>query len=345
MNISENITLSPPTLPQADGNNTISISDLRAMEIQYLLMAVPSYHDVQTGDSIVGQLCLNGDCSSGNQTGVLKSIPYTITPDKTHESPYYLLFVLNDISQYGSYQAQYTITSYGNTRSSPAVNINLISKNSSSLSDYIPSVPNATGDQGTLLTEDDYYRLDKLTVNVPVYDDMAPGHTVRVLWKGRRKDIIYKTPPQTVSVAAPMTFYVPRFEFIDNISDTVKVLFSVERSADNIVEFSGTLHLSIEGQSLDLPAPSLAYNYDDGSIQVIVSYSGMTTEQTIEVRLVGKTMVQTDLQTVDNLQNMVIDIPNDWAEENRGHLVLIDYAIGDINGDRYNFSHILRRVL
>ncbi|MBD2780392.1 hypothetical protein [Xenorhabdus szentirmaii] len=211
------------------------------------------------------------------------------------------------------------------------MNVNIISKNASSLSNYMPSVPDATGNQGTLLTEDDYYRLDQLTISVPVYDNMAPGHIVRVLWKGRRKDIVYKTAPQTVNTAAPMMFHIPRMEFIDNIGDTVKVLFSVERAENNIVEFSGVFHLSIEGQSLDLPAPTLEYNYDDGSIKVIVSYPGMTAEQTVEVRLIGKTMYQPDYIVVNNLQRMVFDIPNDWVEENWGRPVLIDYAVGDIN--------------
>lgn len=345
MKNSEQITLSPPKFTQAYGTNTINIHDVNEMGNKYLLMEVPRYDHEEIGDGIFGLLCLNGDCSSSNNAGVIKSLPYTITPDKEKESPYYLLFLVDDISLYGTYQAQYEIISHGNERNSPTVNINLVFVNSPGLPDYIPSVPEATGEQGTLLTKDDYYRLDKLKVNVPVYDGMALGHTVRVLWQGRRKDIVYRTPTQTVNEVTPMTFYIPRLEFTDTIDYTAKLQFTVERTPDDgVIDYSGILHLEIEGQKLNLSAPTLDYN-SDGSIQVIVSYPNMTTEQTVEVRLIGKTMMQTDLQTVDNVQRMAIDIPSDWEQENRGHLVLIDYAIGDIYGDRYSFSGVLRRVL
>ncbi|MBC8953528.1 hypothetical protein [Xenorhabdus sp. PB62.4] len=345
MKNSEQITLSPPKFTQAYGTNTINIHDVDEMGNKYLLMEVSRYDNEETGDGIFGLLCLNGDCSESNNTGVIKSLPYTITPDKEKESPHYLLFLVDEISLYGTYQAQYKIISNGNESNSPTVNINLVFVNSPSLSDYIPSVPEATGKHGTLLKKDDYYRLDKLKVNVPIYEGMAPGHTVRVLWQGRRKDIIYWTPGQTVNEVTPMTFYIPRLEFTDTIGYTAKVQFIVERIPDSgITEYSSILHLEIEGQELNLPAPTLDYN-NDGSIQVVVSYPNMTTEQTVEVRLIGKTMIQTDLQTVDNVQRMEIDIPFNWEQENRGHLVLIDYAIGDIYGDKYSFSGVLRRVL
>ncbi|MDC9582509.1 hypothetical protein PSI15_13195 [Xenorhabdus sp. PR6a] len=332
------IELSPPVFPQANGTDTINMHDVHVMGNRYLLMNVGKYVDEEIGDEIVGYLRFNDG-------SVITSIPYYITPDKQDFSPYSLLFPVDDITRYGSYQAQYKIVSHGNERDSPTVNINLVFSDSSSLSDSLPSVPEATGNQGKLLTKDDYYRLDQLKINVPVYEGMAPGHTVKVLWQGRRKDITYSTPTQTVNEVAPMTFYIPRLEFIDNIGDTVQIRFAVERTSDNYIEYSGSFRLEIEKQDLDLPAPNLNYNFDDGSIQVIVSYPGMTLEQTVEIRLIGNTMRQTNYQRLDNVQQMVIGIPSDWAQENRGRLVLIDYAVGDIYGNKYRFSHILRRVL
>ncbi|BET97074.1 hypothetical protein [Xenorhabdus taiwanensis] len=334
----EDITLSPPTFPQAHGTDTINIHDLRIMNTEYILMEVPRYDDAKTGDEIDGYLCLDDDNSV-----VIKNRPYSVSPSTLHSSPYILLFPVDEISKYGAYQAKYKVISHGNERESPTVNIKFIFFDSSKLSDYIPGVPEATGKQGTLLTKDDYYRLDQLKVIVPVYEGMAPGHTVRVLWKGRRSDITYVSPLQTVNNVIPMTFYIPRMEFIDTIGDTATLHFSVTRTPGDVVEYSGDLQLEIEGQPLNLPAPNLEYN--DGSIQVIISYPDMRLSQTVNIRLVGQTMWQTNYQILDNVEHIAIDIPYDWAQENSGKLVLIDYAVGDIYGSRDSFSHILRRVL
>ncbi|KLU14075.1 MULTISPECIES: hypothetical protein [Xenorhabdus] len=335
----DSITLSPPTFPQAHGTDTINIHDLSIMGTEYILMEVPRYDDAKTGDEIEGYLYLSDDNSV-----VIKSRPYTVAPDKLHTSPYTLLFTVDEFSKFGTYQAKYKVISHGNERESPTVNIKFISFDSSKLSDYIPSVPEATGKQGTLLTKDDYYRLDKLEVIVPVYEGMAPGHAVKILWKGRRSDITYEPETQIVTEVIPMTFYIPRMEFIDTIGDTATLYFSVTRtSGSDAVEYSGDLQLEIEGQALNLPAPNLEYN--DDSIQVIIRYPGMRSNQTVNIRLVGQTMWQTNYQVLDNIERIAIDIPSDWVQENSGKLVLIDYAVGDIYGNRDNFSHILRRVL
>ncbi|MDC9595698.1 hypothetical protein [Xenorhabdus anantnagensis] len=339
----DKITLPSPQFPQANGTDTINIHDIREMGNKYLLMSVGKYKDEEVGDEINGYLWLSDDGSKENNTVCLKSLPYYITPDKETDSPYYLLFLVDEVSQYGTYQAQYKIISHGNERDSPIVNINLVFQDSSSLSDYIPNVPEATGEQGSLLTKNDYYRLDRLQVDVPIYEGMALGQSVKVLWQGRRKNYIYSTPTQIVNEVKPMRFTIPRMEFIDTIGDTAKVKFTVERVPSTGIEYSGILHLGIEGQDLNLPVPTLDYN--NGSIQVVIRYPDMTVEQTVEIRLVGKTMVQTPYQPVDNVQQMLIDIPYDWVQENRGHLVLIDYAVGSMSGMEYRFSRVLRQIL
>ncbi|WP_139837482.1 hypothetical protein [Xenorhabdus beddingii] len=66
-----------------------------------------------------------------------------------------------------------------NSAQSKTATVN-IEKISSSLPDYFPTVPETTGNNGTLLTKGDYYRLDNLEVTVPIYTGMASGQTVLV---------------------------------------------------------------------------------------------------------------------------------------------------------------------
>ncbi|MDC9594914.1 hypothetical protein [Xenorhabdus sp. IM139775] len=122
----EKIELSPPVFPQASGTDTINMHDVHIMGNKYLLMNVGKYVDEEIGDEIVGYLRFNDG-------SVITSIPYYITPDKQDFSPYSLLFPVDKITLYGSYQAQYKIISHGNERDSPTVNVNLVFSDSSSL--------------------------------------------------------------------------------------------------------------------------------------------------------------------------------------------------------------------
>ncbi|MBD2795071.1 hypothetical protein ID856_00765 [Xenorhabdus sp. 18] len=140
------IELSPPVFPQANGTDTINMHDVHVMGNRYLLMNVGKYVDEEIGDEIVGYLCLNGDYSNDNNNGIIKSLPYYITPDKEEESSYFLLFYVDEISRYGAYQAKYRIISHGNERDSPTVNIkiekDLISPNpSEDIYSVITSIP------------------------------------------------------------------------------------------------------------------------------------------------------------------------------------------------------------
>ncbi|PHM24776.1 hypothetical protein [Xenorhabdus budapestensis] len=338
------VTLAPPTFPQADGTGTIYIHNLQAMENEFIIMYVPHYPDADVGDEIIGYLCLHGDCSNSENGAVIKSSSYYMTPDRVDLPPYVLLFHINEISIYGKFQAHYKVISRGNVNESQRVNINLTYSDISSLSSYIPRAPDATGNQGNLLTKDDYYKLDRLRIDVPVYDGMASGQVVNVQWQGR-KGIIYSTLPQTVYEVMPMTFYIPRMEFIDTIGNTAKVQFKVEKLVNNTATYSGILHLEIEGQELNLPAPTLFYR-GDSTIHVMIEYSDMSFDQTVEIRAVGKTVLQTHYKQVDDQNQMAVPLPADWIEENRGHLVLIDYAVGSMYpGREYSFSRVLRQIL
>ncbi|MEX0447914.1 hypothetical protein [Xenorhabdus sp. SGI246] len=337
------VTLAPPTFPQADETGTINVHDIRATKNKYIIMKVDKYAGDEVGDKITGYLCFNGNCLNNEDGTVLKSLPYYITPDVLDVPSYTLLFLVDEVFVYGAFQGHYEITSNENVRESPIVNITLASLDTSSLPEYAPSAPDATGNNGTLLTKDDYYRLDQLRIDVPVYDGMAPGQIVNVIWKGRNNT--YITPTQTVNEVMLMTFYIPRMEFIDTIGYTAQVQFKVEKLVSDSAVYSGTLHLDIGKQNINLPAPTLFYR-DDGTIHVMIEYSGMSFDQTVEIRAVGRTMLQTDYKQVDDQNQMAVPLPTDWIEENRGHLVLIDYAVGSMYpGREYSFSRVLRQIL
>ncbi|WP_340620270.1 hypothetical protein [Xenorhabdus siamensis] len=343
MNSLDDMTLSPPNFPQADGTGTINVHDIRATKNEYIIMKVDKYTGDEVGDQITGYLCLNGNCSNNEDGTVLKSIPYYITPDVSDVPSYTLLFLVDEISVYGAFQGYYEITSNENVRKSPIVNITLASLDASSLPEYTPSTPDATGNNGTSLTKDDYYRLDQLRIDVPVYDGMAPGQIVNVIWKGRNNT--YLTPTQTVNEVMPMTFYIPRMEFIDTIGHTAQVLFKVEKLVSDSAVYSGTLYIVIERQNINLPAPTLFYR-GDGTIHVMIKYSDMSFDQTVEIRAVGRTTLQTRYKQVDDQSQMAVPLPTDWIEENRGYLVLIDYAVGSMYpGRKYSFSRVFRQIL
>ncbi|MBD2815997.1 hypothetical protein ID850_14785 [Xenorhabdus sp. Flor] len=332
------VTLSPPTFPQADTTGTINVHDIINSGSNFITMKVLQYADNEIGDKIIGYLYLNDESGS-----VIKSLPYYITPNVLDVPSYELLFPIDEISTYGKSQVDYEITSNGNMRKSPNVNINLVYLDTTSLPGYLPSAPDATGNQGKLLTKDDYYRLDQLKINVPVYDGMASGQVVTVLWHGRKK-ILYTSPPQSVNEVMPMTFYIPRMEFLDAIGRTAKVQFKVDKLANNTAVYSGILSLEIEGQNLNLPAPTLFYR-GDGTIHVIINYPDMSYNQTVEIRAVGKSILQTHYKQIDDTNQMAVQLLAGWVEENRGQLVLIDYAVGSIYGGEYDFSQILRVIL
>ncbi|CDL86252.1 hypothetical protein [Xenorhabdus cabanillasii] len=115
------VTLSPPTFPQADTTGTINVHDIINSGSNFITMKVLQYADNEVGDKIIGYLYLNDGSGS-----VIKSLPYYITPNVLDVPSYKLLFPIDEISTYGKSQVHYEITSNGNMRKSPNVNINLV---------------------------------------------------------------------------------------------------------------------------------------------------------------------------------------------------------------------------
>ncbi|PHM63726.1 hypothetical protein [Xenorhabdus ishibashii] len=337
LNMTYEYKLNPPSYPQASGG-VIDIDAQKAEGARYITMLIPGYGDEKSGDRIVGYFT----DSKGN---TIPSFPYSVNINIIPSNFFEVVFSIDDFSTNGEYTGHYTVTKLsGNTAQSKiaAVNIETVL---SSLPDYFPAVPEATDNHGTLLTKSDYYRLDNLKVIVPIYTGMALGQTVQVLWQGRNNIPPYSTPSQEINEIMPMIFHIPRMEFINSIGSTAKIRFKVGGLNQNASVYSGTLSLDIAGQKLNLPPPRLFYR-GDGTVHVIIEYPNMTSDQSVEIRAVGKTMIQTPYKPVDDVQQMGARLSTDWVEENRGQIVLVDYAVGSMHpGVEYDFSEVLRQVL
>ncbi|MBD2798348.1 hypothetical protein ID856_17855 [Xenorhabdus sp. 18] len=334
-----NNSLNAPSYPQAvDGK--IDINAQKIQGTKYIIMLVSQYVDEDAGDRIIGYL---RDTSTGN---IITSVPKILSenPDKFFE----VLFPIDDFSENRTYNGYYTVTNLlaGNEKTSEISDVTITVYGESKIRQSV-TVPQASNN---LLTKDDYYRLTDLEITVPIYDDMQVGQTVQVFWKDTRDSSLplYSTDKQEVTGVFPLTFHIPRMYFIDAIGSRVQIWFKVfDPNSDLYPEGQNSqyTYLQIEGQRLNLPAPELFYR-GDGTVHVIIKYDGMSPPDSVEVRGVGKSLTQSNYKPVDDPQQMGVKLPEDWVNENRGSIVLIDYAVGSMNpGVRYDFSRILRRVL
>ncbi|OJB25011.1 hypothetical protein [Burkholderia ubonensis] len=132
----------------------------------------------------------------------------------------------------------------------------------------------------------------------------------KVQWKGR---VDYDSEIKNVVSVTPMTFSVPRMEFIDSIGRTVPVTFSVKRGSGPI-ETSGALQLMVEGQRLTLPQPTITAD----RTKVTVRYTGMAPgNQVLHVRWVGPYVRETDDVEVSSTTQQEVSIPADWRQTPR----------------------------
>ncbi|OTA20002.1 hypothetical protein Xbed_01933 [Xenorhabdus beddingii] len=105
MSVLDTNLLPAPQFPQDYGNGKINISDVRAMGSQYILMQVDKYDKAEVEDKIEGVIYLKNDTNTK-----VKSVPYTITPDKLKRNYHLLLFHVSEIEVSGLYEAEYTVT-------------------------------------------------------------------------------------------------------------------------------------------------------------------------------------------------------------------------------------------
>lgn len=196
-----------------------------------------------------------------------------------------------------------------------------------------PDIPDVAGEKSKQLTKAYYYRLPYLAVSIPHYDGMAAGDSVSVRWTSPNHT--YNSEEKTIGVPGPITFQVPRVEVIDSIGHTAQISFAVRR-ANKTEERSSALPVQVEGQGLDLPAPTISSDLHT----VVVSFNGMMSSHRVSVRLEGVQVHDTALQY--GAGTLSFSIPESWLQENRGKTVIINYAVGDDKGSQYQFSRILR---
>ena len=202
--------------------------------------------------------------------------------------------------------------------------------------DVSVNIPQATGDDGRELTRNDYYRLSDLTVDIPDYSGLDEGDEVTLIWDAPRHR--YEAGKKTVSSAKDVRFSVPRREFLDAIGSTVKLSFSVRKKAKEEMQSSKIFRLSVEKQSLDLPAPTL----DMASTQLTVKFKEMTIHDRISIRFEG--INQHDPARINGNSDGRVNftVPATWINENAGREIYITYAVGNDRGERYQFSRVLR---
>lgn len=196
-----------------------------------------------------------------------------------------------------------------------------------------PAVVEATGSGGTLLKLDDFRNLDKVTVKVPPYAGMAAGDRARVQWQSSQP---YVTAWHTVGSPGSIDFDIPRVEVVDAIGQRFNVTFDVQRQGNT--DRSGALSLSVESQTLTLPAPTFNSNRNE----VTVSYPGLASGHKVTVRLTGIAKRDTEEKRASGASPLVFAIPAAWIAENQGSPFFINYSVIPRTGDRREFSRYLR---
>ncbi|AGB84021.1 hypothetical protein D781_3827 [Serratia sp. FGI94] len=199
----------------------------------------------------------------------------------------------------------------------------------------LPDIADIAGEKSKTITKAYYYRLPYLTVSVPHYAGMATGDVVSIRWTGPNHT--YISEEKTIATPGVITFQIPRVEVIDSIGHTAQISFAAKQ-ANGIVERSSALPVQVEGQELDLPPPVISSDLHE----VKVKFNGMNASHRISVRLEGVKTHDTSRQPGSFSEELFFDIPEGWVQENHGKTILINYAVGDEWGGKFQFSRTLR---
>lgn len=203
------------------------------------------------------------------------------------------------------------------------------------LQDTQPRTTDATGEKGSLLTRNDYYNLKKLTFTAPVWDGMKEGQKVSLKWEGPHS---YKTTEQTViSNSTPLSFQIPRDEFIDSIGKTVEVSFQVS-DGGGLIENSGILSLQVEGQPLKLTAPELS----DDNQRLEIHYQGMKSDHKIRIKLYDEIAPKQSETKGSDSGYTIVRVPPEWIQGDKGKEILINYSVKVVDDKKSQFSPMLR---
>lgn len=200
-------------------------------------------------------------------------------------------------------------------------------------------VPGATGDGGKMLTRNDYYRLDDLSIDALVNMGIKKDDEVTLYWDAPRHH--YEVTKKANDDVESLRFDIPRMELMDAIGDTVNMSFQVRKAGKERAQRSEIFPLKVESQPLQLPAPLFSREQK----QITVSYNGMSSHDRISIRVEGEKRHDSSLIAGTDSGEVTYDVPEAWLNENTGKNIYITYAVGDDEGNRYQFSQVLREQL
>jgi hypothetical protein len=303
-----------------------AVNGVLAADVAQATVEIQPYAGMAAGDRVDLQW-------QGNQTG--NYTDWLPVSSATVGNVLTFLVPAGQIASNGSVSVSYRVTrATGGVENSLSLLITVIA---GSYDLPKPSVPSASGNGGELLLLDDIYDVDSITVSVPHYNGMANGHKIRVIWQGYET---YNTEIKDVVTPGVIEFDIPRAEVIDNIGNSVVVSYTVLRSDNGTVEYSDELAMEIEAQALELPKPVIT----DGNGTVLVTYPGMHESYKVRVRWIGVETHDTEEKRVDGNDFLTFDIPRQWVNENAERTVLINYSVLHKQGDKLQFSRVLRVI-
>jgi hypothetical protein len=200
-------------------------------------------------------------------------------------------------------------------------------------------IPGATGDGGKELTRNDYYRLDNLTIDTLVNMGIKKDDEVTLFWDAPRHH--YEVTKKANDDVESLRFDIPRMELMDAIGNTINLSFQVRKAGKERSQRSEIFPLKVENQPLQLPAPLFSREQK----QITVSYNGMSTHDRISIRIEGVKHHDSSLIAGMDSGEVMYNVPEEWLKENKGKNIYITYAVGDDEGNRYQFSQVLREQL
>ncbi|MGF6208071.1 hypothetical protein [Pseudomonas frederiksbergensis] len=167
----------------------------------------------------------------------------------------------------------------------------------------------------------DFYEADFATVTVN-YTGSAPGQTVKVYAIGRANT--YGSGIQTVQVTGQtLTFRVPRLEVVDSIGTRMTFYYTVRLPGTSEDLPSRSLEISVTGQPLHLPEPTLNGSRNNARVY----YPTLVGEYRVRLRLYGVVIRDSDEIYINRPNYMDVAIPSNWLTENMSRDVIFNYTL------------------
>lgn len=167
----------------------------------------------------------------------------------------------------------------------------------------------------------DFYEADFATVTVN-YTGSAPGQTVKVYAIGRANT--YGSGIQTVQVTGQtLTFRVPRLEVVDSIGARMTFYYTVRLPGTSEDLPSRSLEISVTGQPLHLPEPTLNGSRNNARVY----YPTLVGEYRVRLRLYGVVIRDSDEIYINRPNYMDVAIPSNWLTENMSRDVIFNYTL------------------